>query len=176
MSEGMQGQLMQAGIQGVQNTSNKEYNARQRLYGDMVDAMNPRQWLMDHFPNFYNWTPSGSGGAGYVASTTAPTQQAAGGGLPKSEGTQTYQPPRTSGTPMTADDFRPATAKDFGATIGVGPGTTGMQGAYNRSQGYGQDNYSSNGLTGAFENYQNNQLGSMSNTSFTQSGRSVSIY
>jgi hypothetical protein len=68
----MGGSLMQAGIQGAQNTNNQELAQRQMLFQNMKAAMDDSEWLRQHYPNFFNWTPSGSGGGGYDTGANAP--------------------------------------------------------------------------------------------------------
>lgn len=70
-----QNSLMQAGIQGAQNTSRQELAQRQMLFQNLSAAMNNNEWLRQHYPNFYGWTPSGGGGGGYEAGANAPTMQ-----------------------------------------------------------------------------------------------------
>jgi len=57
---------------GIQNTNKQEYNQRQALFQNLVGAADDSAWLMQHFPNFANWTPTGGGTGGYQAGSNAP--------------------------------------------------------------------------------------------------------
>jgi hypothetical protein len=72
MGAGTTGSWIDVGIQGAQNTSKQEYNQRQALYQNLVQATDDSAWLNAHFPNLFSWTPSGSGGGGYQPGSNAP--------------------------------------------------------------------------------------------------------
>ena len=69
---GFMGSMIDTGIQGAQNTSKQEYNQRQALFQNLVASADDSAWLMQHFPNFANWTPTGGGTGGYQAGSSAP--------------------------------------------------------------------------------------------------------
>ena len=71
-NSGFIGSMIDTGIQGAQNTNKQEYNQRQALYQNLVQATDDSAWLNAHFPNLFSWTPSGSGGGGYQAGSNAP--------------------------------------------------------------------------------------------------------
>ena len=72
MNSGMQNSFMQAGIQGAQHTNDQELAQRQALFQNLVSATSDSQWIMQHFPQFASWTPSGSTSQGYQPGSNAP--------------------------------------------------------------------------------------------------------
>ena len=68
----MGSEMMNLGINGIQNTNKQEYNQRQALFQNIMRAMDDSAWLMQHFPNFYGWNSQGGGGGGYEAASNAP--------------------------------------------------------------------------------------------------------
>jgi hypothetical protein len=75
-SQGMQdqtyGAMLQAGIQGAQHTNDQELAQRQALFQNLKAATNDSEWIMQHFPQFASWTPTGSTSAGYQPGSNAP--------------------------------------------------------------------------------------------------------
>ena len=123
MSQGMQDQafggLFQAGVQGAQNTSRQELMQRQKLFQGIMGAMDDSEWLRQHYPNFFGWTPSGGGGGGYVEGANAPTMVAASNFNMPSRGSSEkgYTPNKGNGA---TDLGRDATPADFGSKVTPG--------------------------------------------------------